>query len=119
MLDVLVADGKIALVGTSLQSPAGAQEIDASALVVTPGLVDVHAHLRDPGFTEKETLVSGALAAARGGFTTICCMPNTSPTLDRAERVADIVKRSRDLPVRIYPIGTISVESSRRDSLPT
>ncbi len=107
--DVLVDDGKIVDLGENLSAPEGAEEIDATALIVTPGLIDVHAHLRDPGFTAKETLVSGAMSALRGGFTSVCCMPNTNPPLDTADRVADIVSRAADLPVRIFPIGTITV----------
>ncbi len=107
--DVLIDDGRVVDVGQHIEAPSGAEVIDASGLIVTPGFVDVHVHLRDPGFPAKETLASGAQAALRGGFTTICCMPNTNPPLDRAVRVADIISRSRDLPVRIYPIGTISI----------
>ncbi len=107
--DVLIDNGKIVDIGESLQVSGGADEIDATAMIVTPGLIDVHAHLRDPGFTAKETLVSGALAALRGGFTSVCCMPNTNPPLDRADRIADIVSRAADLPVRIFPIGTITM----------
>lgn len=88
--------------------PDGAAVFDARGLTVAPGLVDVHVHLRDPGFPDKETLETGAAAAAAGGFTAICCMPNTEPPLDTPERIADVVARSRDLPVRVYPIGAIS-----------
>ncbi len=106
---MLVVDGRVVEVGQDLVAPADAEIIDATDKIVTPGLIDVHVHLRDPGFTHKETLATGAESAAHGGFTTICCMPNTSPPLDTAERVADVVERSRGLPVRIGPIGTISI----------
>jgi dihydroorotase len=107
--DVLIQDGKIAEIGDGIGGPPGTKEIDARGKIVTPGLIDVHVHFRDPGFTEKETLETGALAAAAGGFTSVFCMPNTSPALDSAERIADVVSRSAGLPTRIYPIGAISV----------
>ncbi|MCM8748946.1 dihydroorotase [Thermomicrobiaceae bacterium CFH 74404] len=106
--DLLVIDGRVAGIGTELAAPHGTAVFDARDLVVAPGLVDVHVHLRDPGFPEKETLETGAVAAATGGFTAICCMPNTEPPLDTPERVADVITRSRGLPVRVYPIGAIS-----------
>lgn len=106
--DLLVVAGRVAGIGPSLAVPDGAAVFDARGLTVAPGLVDVHVHLRDPGFPEKETLETGAAAAAAGGFTAICCMPNTEPPLDTPERIADVVSRSRHLPVRVYPIGAVS-----------
>jgi len=107
--DVVVDAGRVVAIGADLAAPDGAEIVDATGLIVTPGLVDVHAHLRDPGFPAKETLATGAAAALRGGFTAICCMPNTNPALDRAEQIAAIVERARDLPVRVYPLGSITV----------
>lgn len=107
--DLLITGDRITALGTRLSIPDDTLIIDASGLVVAPGLIDAHVHLRDPGFLHKETLETGARAAVRGGFTSICCMPNTSPTLDTVERVADIVERSRTLPVRVFPVGAISV----------
>jgi dihydroorotase len=113
--DVLVDDGRIVQVGDELVGSDGAEVVDAHGLIVTPGLIDVHAHLRDPGFPAKETLETGARSATQGGFTTVCCMPNTNPALDTAERVADIVERARDLPVRIFPLGTITIGRALED----
>lgn len=107
--DLLVQDGRIAAIGRGLTQPEGAEEFDAANLLVMPGLVDVHAHLRDPGFTAKETLETGTQSALQGGFTTVCCMPNTNPALDTPERVADIVARARELPLRLFPLGAISL----------
>ena len=79
--DVLIRDGRIAAVGPGVAAEAG-RIIDAVGLIVCPGLVDIHCHLRDPGFEHKETIETGTRAAARGGFTTVCCMPNTEPSID-------------------------------------
>jgi dihydroorotase len=108
---LLIADGKIIRLGggkTSLPYPEH-DILDADGLVVCPGFVDLHCHLRQPGFEEKETIASGSLAAARGGFTTICCMPNTSPPLDNQATV-DYVKSvaASEGAVRVVPIGCIS-----------
>lgn len=106
--DVLVRDEKVVAIEPRLPIPDDARVMDVQGLIVAPAFVDVHVHLRDPGFPEKETLETGAAAAAAGGFATICCMPNTDPPLDTPERVRDIVERARELPVRVYPIGAIS-----------
>jgi dihydroorotase len=107
--DVLLSDGVVAAVDSGLECSQAETVIDARGMIVTPGLIDVHVHFRDPGFTAKETLETGARAAAQGGFTTVCCMPNTSPALDTPERIRDVVERSKGLPTRIHPIGAISV----------
>lgn len=107
--DVLIQDGNIVAVGQGIRALPGAVEFDLSGLVVAPGFIDGHVHFRDPGFPEKETLESGAAAAAAGGFTAVCCMPNTEPPLDTPERVRDVVERAATLPVRVYPIGAISL----------
>ncbi|HEY4686317.1 MAG TPA: amidohydrolase family protein, partial [Dehalococcoidia bacterium] len=87
--DILIEDGRIAAVGPDLTERASTgsartdlKVIDASGLVVCPGFVDLHTHLRDPGFEYKETIETGTRAAARGGFTTVCAMPNTEPPID-------------------------------------
>ncbi len=88
--DVLIADGRVAAVGPDAGKDAS-QTVDASGLVVCPGFVDIHTHLREPGFEHKETIASGTLAAARGGFTTVCAMPNTEPAADTAAAIEEQV----------------------------
>jgi dihydroorotase len=108
--DVLIQDGEIAAVGTGIGVPDGAEVRDVQGLVVTPGLVDVHVHLREPGNEDEETVASGARAAAAGGFTAICAMPNTDPVTDNQAAVGFIVRQSlRARSTRVHPIGTISV----------
>jgi dihydroorotase len=108
--DVLVADGKIAAVGPGLGAPDGADIRDVRGLVVAPGLVDVHVHLREPGNEDEETVASGARAAAAGGFTAVCAMPNTDPVTDNQAAVGFIVRQSvRAGLARVYPIGAVSV----------
>ena len=84
IMDVLIKDNKIAEVSEHIEA-SGAQVIDAAGLVVAPGLVDTHVHFRDPGFTYKEDIFSGAKAAAKGGFTAVVCMANTKPIVDTPE----------------------------------
>src|SRR3989454_5084574 len=88
--DVLIVDGKIAVLGpeASAKAPAGAERLAVNGLVVCPGLIDLHVHLREPGQTAKESIASGTAAAAQGGFTSVVCMPNTSPAIDNAGTVA-------------------------------
>ncbi|CAN5524187.1 dihydroorotase [soil metagenome] len=110
MLDVLVVDGRILSVGESVAKGTGVdRDYDVTGLIVTPGWIDAHVHLRDPGFTYKEDLQSGAKAALAGGFTRMCCMPNTDPPLDSAAAISDIVDRGEQTGVHIHPIGTISM----------
>jgi len=82
--------------------------IDAAGLWVVPGLVDMHVHLREPGREDKETIATGAQAAAAGGFTAVACMPNTSPVLDEASKIRYVIQRGENCPCRIYPIGAIT-----------
>ena len=99
--DLLVANGRIEQIGSNIQPPDGAEIHDASAWVATPGLFDMHVHLREPGGTHKETIETGCAAAANGGFTGVCCMPNTTPAIDHAEVVHSILWKSRELPVEV------------------
>jgi dihydroorotase len=108
---ILISGGKIAWSGTGDQKPPvnGYSVIDARNLVLCPGFIDLHCHLRDPGFEEKETIATGSQAAARGGFTTVCCMPNTEPAIDN-QSIVDYVKEKAALEgaVRVLPIGCIT-----------
>src|SRR3989454_10680040 len=108
--DVLIQDGKIAGLGASLGTPDGAEVRDVRGKVVAPGLVDVHVHLREPGNEDVETIATGARAAAAGGVTAVCAMPNTDPATDNQGAVGFIVRQSlRAGFARGYPIGAISV----------
>jgi len=107
--DILIEGGVIVKTGKDIAAP-GATVIDASGLIACPGFIDLHCHLRQPGYEDKETIASGAAAAARGGFTTICCMPNTNPPLDNAAtigQVKDIAAREAHL-ITVLPVGCIT-----------
>jgi dihydroorotase len=109
--DVLIASGKIAAVGPAAarQAPAGTRKISVQGLVVAPGLIDLHVHLREPGQSAKETIATGTAAAARGGFTSVVCMPNTSPAIDNAGTVALIHERAAQQGrVNVYITGAIT-----------
>ncbi len=107
--DVYIEDGKIAERSEVRGQKSEVDEIDAGGLVVAPGLIDMHVHLREPGFSHKETIESGARAAAAGGFTTIVCMPNTSPPADNPATIAWIKDRAADVAsVNVLPTGAIS-----------
>jgi len=109
--DVLIEDGRIAEIGTDL-SAKGATVVECAEKVVVPGLVDVHTHLREPGREDKETIASGTRAAAHGGFTAVCAMPNTSPITDNGSKVRFIIERaSAEGVVRVHPIGACTVGS--------
>ena len=109
MMDVLVQDGRVAQLGEGIACE-GAQVIDASGKVVAPGFIDMHCHLRDPGQEYKEDIVSGTRAAARGGFTGVCCMPNTKPVNDSAAVTRYIIEKAetQGSGVHVYPVGAIS-----------
>jgi dihydroorotase len=107
--DLLITAGKISALG---KPPSPLQDYDvlnATGLIVCPGFIDLHCHLRQPGFEEKETIATGTRAAARGGFTTVCCMPNTSPPLDNRDTVEYVKKvAAKESAVRVLPIGCVS-----------
>ena len=108
VMDILIEDGKVAVIGSNINVP-GAKLIDASGMVVCAGLVDMHVHLREPGFEYKETVETGALAAARGGFSSIACMPNTSPAVDSPEQIDFLKgKAAAACGVHVWPIGAVT-----------
>ncbi|BDE87121.1 Dihydroorotase [uncultured Flavonifractor sp.] len=108
VMDILVEDGRVAVIGSELTAPS-ARVIDARGLTVCAGLVDMHVHLREPGFEYKETIQTGCLAAARGGFTSIAPMPNTRPATDCPERIALVrQKAAQACGVHVWPIGAVT-----------
>jgi len=106
--DVAIEDEVVKQIGGDID-PTGAEVIDATGMIVAPGFIDMHVHLREPGFEHSETIETGCNAAAAGGFTTICCMPNTNPVNDSAMVTNYIVEKARRLNgVNVYPIGCIT-----------
>ena len=109
--DLLILDGKISEIsGKSIKNiPGDIRVIEAGGLFVCPGFIDLHCHLREPGYEEKETIYTGTRAAAAGGYTTICCMPNTNPPLDSASSIKFIKeKTAADAAIRVLPIGCVT-----------
>ncbi len=107
--DVWIAEGRIHKMGKGLRAPAGTETVDATGKVVCPGFIDIHVHLREPGFEYKETIASGTRAAAAGGFTAVACMANTFPVNDNRAVTDYILARARvEGVVRVYPIGAVT-----------
>ena len=108
--DVLVREGKIEAVGRNIPAETGIGIIDATGRVVAPGLIDLHVHLREPGFEHAETIASGATSAVAGGFTAVCAMPNTDPITDSQATVGFVLRQAiRAGKARVYPIGAVSL----------
>ena len=111
--DLLLEEGVVSWLAPSGHAnpvPPNCEVLDAQGLLVCPGFIDLHTHLREPGFEEKETVATGAAAAAQGGFTTICAMPNTSPAMDNVSVVQLVQRRAREAAtVRVLPIGCVTV----------
>jgi dihydroorotase len=116
MTDVLIDEGRIVAVGPHLKVPAGATKIDATGRLVLPGFVDLHVHFREPGFEYKESIQSGAGAAVAGGFTSVCCMPNTYPVNDNQAITEFILDRARAAGfANVFPIGAITKGSEGKE----
>ncbi|MSQ77653.1 MAG: dihydroorotase [Nitrospiraceae bacterium] len=114
--DVLIEQGKIAAVGPKLKAPANAKIIDATNKVVMPGFIDLHVHFREPGFEYKETIESGTAAAAAGGFTSVCCMPNTNPVNDNQSITEFILEKARAAGnANVFPVGAITKGSEGKE----
>lgn len=113
--DLLLEDGVVKQVGGTMEDILDARVVPAEGKVVMPGFIDLHVHLREPGFEYKETIETGTRAAAHGGVTTICPMPNTNPAIDCAEAVEDLLERSKDAPVHVLPIGAVTVKQEGKE----
>ena len=107
-LDILIRDGKIEGIGKYPESGEYGEVIDARGKIVAPGLVDVHVHFRDPGFTYKEDMETGAASAAAGGYTTVICMANTNPAVDNEETLSDLRKRAERLPIHVLNTAAVT-----------
>ena len=114
--DLLIEQGKVAAVGPNLKIPIGAKVIEAKGCLVLPGFVDLHVHFREPGFEYKETIQTGAASAVAGGFTTVCCMPNTSPVNDNQAITEFILERAKEAALaNVLPIGAITKGSEGKE----
>ncbi|MDG5766067.1 dihydroorotase [Balneolales bacterium ANBcel1] len=109
-VDMRISNGMIAEIGTGLARESAGEVYDADGAYVSPGWMDMHVHLREPGFEHKETIVTGCEAAAAGGFTAVACMPNTNPPIHTRDVVSYVKKQAAGLPVDVYPIGTVTKE---------
>lgn len=108
IMDVMIEGSQIVETGKALKVPADAEVIDATGLVVAPGLMDAHVHFRDPGLTYKEDIETGAAAAARGGFTTVVCMANTKPVVDNLETLSYVQEKGEQTPIHVLQAAAIT-----------
>jgi len=116
MGDVLIERGKILSVGANLSGPSGSTVIQANGRLILPGFVDLHVHFREPGFEYKETIQSGSAAAVAGGFTTVCCMPNTNPVNDNQAVTEFILERARLAGLaNVFPVGAVTKGSEGKE----
>ena len=107
--DLLIREGVVQGIEAHIDPPESCEVMEAGGLVVSPGFIDMHCHLREPGFEDKETIATGTAAAAKGGFTTVCAMPNTNPTMDTWATVEYVLRKARDEgSVRVLPIGCVT-----------
>ena len=110
VMDLVTGDGKILELGNDLKEKyPDARVIDATGLVVAPGLIDVHVHFRDPGLTYKEDIHTGAAAAAAGGFTTVVCMANTKPLVDNVETLEYVLAEGKKTPINVLSAANITI----------
>ena len=108
IMDILIENGRVSVIGNGVNDPE-AEIVDASGMVVSAGLVDMHVHFREPGYEYKETIETGCAAAARGGITAVACMPNTKPVIDTPEQIAYVKqKAAQACGVRVFPLGAVS-----------
>lgn len=114
-LDVRLTGGVVAEISEHLEAESGEEIFDASGAFVAPGFIDMHVHLREPGFPQKETIASGSAAAAAGGFTAVAAMPNTSPAIDTPETLAAVLERSSEALCAVYPIAAITRRREGRE----
>lgn len=115
--DVRVRDRKIVEIGENLAAESHEEILDATNAVVAPGFIDMHVHLREPGQTEKETIATGAAAAAAGGFCAVATMPNTEPAMDSSESLGAVLQLARNAAVRVYPIAAVTKGRHGRELL--
>ena len=119
VLDLLLVDGIVASIGKDISAPEDADVMDCSGFIVSPGLIDVHVHLREPGEEHKETIATGVQAAVAGGYTAVCAMPNTDPPIDDPAAVGFVVAEGRKAQAaRVYPVGCISVQRAGKNLAP-
>ena len=113
--DILVENGKIRKLKKKIKDSISCKKIDATGMHVYPGLIDIHCHLREPGREDKETIINGSLSAVKGGFTTICCMPNTSPSLDSKVSIGFVKNRALKAYCDVLPIGAITIDRAGKE----
>lgn len=106
--DILIENEKVIKISESIKKEENVQLIDASNCIVTPGFIDIHSHFRDPGFTEKEDIITGSYAAAKGGYTTVICMANTKPVVDNVETLKYILDKAKAAKVEVLQVGSIT-----------
>jgi dihydroorotase len=119
--DILIIDGRIEEMGNALAAPKNVRIYDARGKIVAPGFIDMHVHLREPGYEHKETIHTGCRAAAAGGFTAVCCMPNTNPAVDHAAVVNEILKRAGEVQggiVDVYVAGAVTKSREGKELAP-
>jgi dihydroorotase len=117
ILDILIDGDKIVKVGKDIKA-SGAQILDVSGMIVAPGFIDLHVHFREPGKEEAETIESGALAAAAGGFTTVACMPNTQPVNDNENTTSFILEKAKQAIIQVLPIAAVTIGEAGRELTP-